>query len=159
MMRNQFLLNILLAIAWILLTGEVTAENFIEGLIIGYLILWISKSALGGTKYFKKIPKAIGFFFYFIKELLVANLKVAYDIITPKDYMQPGIVAVPLDTETDMEITLLANLITLTPGTLSLDVSKDKKVLYIHTLYLDDTEKFRNEIKNGMEKRLLEVLR
>jgi multicomponent Na+:H+ antiporter subunit E len=149
----------LLAIAWILLTGEVTAENFIEGLIIGYLILWISKSALGGTKYFKKIPGAIGFFLYFIKELLVANLKVAYDIVTPKDYMQPGIVAVPLNTETDMEITLLANLITLTPGTLSIDVSNDNKVLYIHTLYLDDPEKFRNEIKNGMEKRLLEVLR
>ena len=158
-MRNQFLLNILLAIAWMLLTGELTAENFIEGLIIGYIILWVSKAALGGTKYFKKIPKAIGFFFYFVKELIVANLKVAFDIITPKDYMQPGIVAVPLDAETDMEITLLANLITLTPGTLSLDVSKDKKVLYIHTLYLEDIEKFRSEIKDGMEKRLLEVLR
>ena len=132
MMKNQFLLNILLAIAWMLLSGEVTAENFIEGLIIGYLILWISKSALGGTKYFKKIPKAISFFFYFVKELILANLKVAFDIITPKDYMQPGIVAVPLDAETDMEITLLANLITLTPGSLSLDVSKDKKVI-IHT--------------------------
>jgi len=158
-MKNQFLLNILLAIAWMLLTGELTAENFIEGLIISYIILWVSKAALGGTKYFKKIPKAIGFFFYFVKELIVANLKVAYDIITPKDYMKPGIVAVPLDAETDMEITLLANLITLTPGTLSLDVSKDKKVLYIHTLYLDGIEKFRSEIKNGMEKRLLEVLR
>lgn len=158
-MKNQFLLNILLAIAWMLLTGELTAENFIEGLIIGYIILWVSKAALGGTKYFKKIPKAIGFFFYFVKELIVANLKVAFDIITPKDYMEPGIVAVPLDAETDMEITLLANLITLTPGTLSLDVSKDKKVLYIHTLYLGDIEKFREEIKNGMEKRLLEVLR
>jgi len=158
-MKNQFLLNILLAIAWMLLTGLLTAENFIEGLIIGYIILWVSKAALGGTKYFKKIPKAISFFFYFVKELVVANLKVAFDIITPKDYMQPGIVAVPLDAETDMEITLLANIITLTPGTLSLDVSKDKKVLYIHTLYLDDTEKFRSEIKNGMEKRLLEVLR
>ena len=158
-MKNQFLLNILLAIAWMLLTGELTAENFIEGLIIGYIILWVSKAALGGTKYFKKIPKAISFFFYFVKELIVANLKVAFDIITPKDYMRPGIVAVPLDAETDMEITLLANLITLTPGTLSLDVSTDKKVLYIHTLYLDDTEKFRSEIKNGMEKRLLEVLR
>ena len=158
-MRNQFLLNILLAIAWMLLTGEITAENFIEGLIIGYIILWVSKAALGGTKYFNKIPKAINFFFYFVKELIVANLKVAFDIITPKDYMQPGIVAVPLDAETDMEITLLANLITLTPGTLSLDVSKDKKVLYIHTLYLDNTEKFRSEIKNGIEKRLLEVLR
>lgn len=158
-MKNQFLLNILLAIAWMLLTGELTAENFIEGLIIGYIILWVSKAALGGTKYFKKIPKAISFFFYFVKELIVANLKVAFDIITPKDYMKPGIVAVPLDAETDMEITLLANLITLTPGTLSLDVSKDKKVLYIHTLYLDDIENFRSEIKNGMEKRLLEVLR
>jgi len=158
-MKNQFLLNILLAIAWMLLSGEVTAENFIEGLIVGYLILWISKSALGGSKYFKKIPKAISFFFYFIKELIVANLKVAFDIITPKDYMKPGIVAVPLNAETDMEITLLANLITLTPGTLSLDVSKDKKVLYIHTLYLEDIEKFRSDIKNGMEKRLLEVLR
>ena len=158
-MKNQFLLNILLAIAWMLLTGELTAENFIEGLIIGYIILWVSKAALGGSKYFKKIPKAISFFFYFVKELIVANLKVAFDIITPKDYMRPGIVAVPLGAETDMEITLLANLITLTPGTLSLDVSTDKKVLYIHTLYLDDTEKFRTEIKNGMEKRLLEVLR
>ena len=159
MMKNQFLLNILLAIAWMLLSGEVTAENFIEGLIIGYLILWISKSALGGSKYFKKIPKAIGFFFYFVKELIVANFKVAFDIVTPKDYMQPGIVAVPLEAETDMEITLLANQITLTPGTLSLDISKDKKVLYVHTLYLDDIENFRSEIKNGMEKRLLEVLR
>lgn len=158
-MKNQFLLNILLAIAWMLLTGELTAENFIEGLIIGYIILWVSKAALGGTKYFKKIPKAISFFFYFVKELIVANLKVAFDIITPKDYMKPGIVAVHLDAETDMEITLLANLITLTPGTLSLDVSKDKKVLYIHTLYLDDTESFRAEIKAEMEKRLLEVMR
>ena len=158
-MKNQFLLNILLAIAWMLLSGEVTAENFIEGLIIGYLILWISKSALGGTKYFKKIPKAISFFFYFVKELILANLKVAFDIITPKDYMQPGIVAVPLDAETDLEITLLANLITLTPGSLSLDVSKDKKVIYIHALYIDDEHKFRREIKNGIERRLLEVLR
>jgi multicomponent Na+:H+ antiporter subunit E len=159
MMKNQVLLNILLAFAWVLLTGQVTAENFIEGIIIGYIILWISKSALGGTKYFKKIPKGISFFFYFIKELVIANLKVSFDIVTPKDYMQPGIIAVPLDAETDMEITLLANFITLTPGSLSLDVSKDKKVLYVHALYVDDTDKFRQEIKNGIEKRLLQVLR
>lgn len=158
-MSNQFLLNILLAIAWMLLTGEFSAENFIEGAIMGYIILWISKSALGGTKYFNKIPKAISFFFYFIKEMILANLKVAFDIITPKDYMKPGIVAVPLDAETDIEITLLANLITLTPGTLSLDVSHDKKTLYIHALYIEDAEDFRSQIKNGMEKRLLEVLR
>lgn len=158
-MKNQLLLNILLAVAWVLLTGEISAENLIEGLIIGYIILWISKSALGGTMYFKKIPKAVGFFFYFIKELIVANLVVAYDIVTPRDHMKPGIIAVPLDAETDMEITMLANLITLTPGSLSLDISKDKKVLYVHALYVDDAEEFRQKIKNGMERRLLEVLR
>lgn len=158
-MKNQFLLNILLAVAWVLLTGKVEAGNFIEGLIIGYIILWVSKSALGGTKYFKKIPGAVGFFFYFVKELIIANLKVAYDIITPKDHMTPGIVAIPLDAKTDMEITLLANLITLTPGSLSLDISNDKKILYVHSLFIDDPDKFRMEIKNGLERKLLEVMR
>lgn len=159
MKANQLLLNLILAIAWVFLTGKLEFINLVEGFILGYIILWISKSALGGTNYFRKIPKAISFMFYFLKELIIANLKVAYDIITPKDYMKPGIVAVPLEAKTDLEITLLANLITLTPGTLSLDVSHDKKTLYLHALYVDDVDKFRAEIKNGMEKRLLEVMR
>ncbi|MCX7610565.1 MAG: Na+/H+ antiporter subunit E [Ignavibacterium sp.] len=158
-MRNQLLFNILLAISWMLLSGELTAETFIEGIIIGFLILWVSRNALGGSKYFNKIPITLKFLFYFIKELIKANLIVAYDIITPKDYMKPGIVAIPLDAKTDLEITLFANLITLTPGTLSLDVSDDKKTLYVHGLYVNDTESFRRELKEGLEKRLLEVLR
>lgn len=156
---NHFLLNILLALSWVLLSGEPNAETLIEGIIISYIILWFSQTALGGSKYFNKIPVAVKFVFYFIKELLKANMIVAYDIITPKDYMRPGIVAIPLDAKTDIEITLLANLLTLTPGTLSLDVSKDNKTLYVHGLYVKDAESFRNDIKNGLEKRLLEVLR
>lgn len=156
---NQLLFNILLAIAWMLLVGELNTESFIGGMIVGYVILWVSRSALAETKYFRKIPIAIMFVLYFIKELVLANLKVAYDIITPTDYMEPGIIAVPLDVETDLEITLLANLVTLTPGTLSLDVSSDRKTLYVHALYVKDAESFREEIKSGFEKRLLEVLR
>ncbi|MBE0570296.1 MAG: Na+/H+ antiporter subunit E [Ignavibacteriaceae bacterium] len=156
---NQLLLNILLGIAWVLLVGEVEFEIFVEGMIIGYLILWISRSALGGTKFFRKIPVMIMFIFYFIKELIIANLKVAYDVITPKDYMKPAIIAVPLEVKTDLEITLFANLLTLTPGTLSLDVSSNKNVLYVHALYVKDADSFRDELKNGLEKRLLEVLR
>lgn len=114
---------------------------------------------MGGSNYFKKIPLTISFILYFIKELIVANLKVAFDIITPKDYMKPGIIAVPLDARTDLEIVLLANLLTLTPGTLSLDVSSDRKTLYVHALYVKDADSFRREIKDGLEKRLLEVLR
>jgi multicomponent Na+:H+ antiporter subunit E len=158
-MKNQFLLNLLLAISWVFLTGYLTVENSSEGLIIGYLILWISKSAFGGTGYFEKIPKIVFFLFYFLKELIVSNLKVAFDIITPKDYMKPGIAAIPLDAKTDIEITLLANLITLTPGTLSLDVSSDKKYLYVHSLYIEDVDEFKRQIKSGIEKKLLEILR
>ena len=83
----------------------------------------------------------------------------AYDVVTPKFYMTPGIVRVPLEAETNLEITLLANLITLTPGTLSLDVSDDRKVLYVHAMYLKDKQAFIDDIKNGFEKRLLEILR
>jgi multicomponent Na+:H+ antiporter subunit E len=71
--------------------------------------------------------------------------------------MRPAIVAIPLDLRGDLEITLLANLITLTPGTLSLDVSSDKRVLYVHSMYVTDIAAFRSEIKNGFEKRVKEL--
>jgi multicomponent Na+:H+ antiporter subunit E len=73
--------------------------------------------------------------------------------------MRPGIVAIPLDLEGDAAITLLANLVTLTPGALSLDVSPDRTVLYVHTMYMDDAETFRREIKQGFERRVKELLR
>jgi multicomponent Na+:H+ antiporter subunit E len=133
--------------------------NFIEGLIIGFIILWISKNATDSGKYLSKIPKIIYFVFYFIYELILANIKVAYDIITPTHKMKPSIIAVPLSANTDFEITILANLITLTPGTLSLDVSSDKKTLYIHSMYASEPKKFRKEIKDGFERKLLEITR
>lgn len=156
---NHLLYNILLAIAWTLLTGEATIPTFTAGLVIGYLLLWISRPALGGEAYFRKIPLVFMFMLFFIKELVIANLKVAFDILTPKDYMEPGIIAFPLDARTDMEITLFANLLTLTPGTLSLDVSRDRKTLYVHALYVTSADAFRKELKEGLEKRLLDVLR
>ena len=67
--------------------------------------------------------------------------------------------AIPLTAETDAEIAFLANLISLTPGTLSLDVSTDRRVLYIHAIDVQDVDKLRMDIKNGLEARLLEVMR
>lgn len=156
---SQFLFNILLAFAWMLLTGESSSSGFISGMAVGYLILWMSRSAFGKDIYFSKIPRLIGFLLYFLKELILANLRVAFDILTPKNYLNPGIVEVPLDVESDLEITLFANLVTLTPGTLSLDVSDDRKTLFVHVMYLEDEERFRRELKDGLEKRLIGVMR
>ncbi|MGM0635717.1 MAG: Na+/H+ antiporter subunit E [Bacteroidota bacterium] len=158
-MRSKFLTNILLTIIWVFLTGSYEVANFMFGFVVNFMILWIISSKDGNTKYFRYVPKIISFFFFFLWEVIKANIQVAYEVVTPQHTMKPGIVSVPLDAKTDIEITLLANLITLTPGTLSLDVSDDKEVLYIHTMYVTDKQAFIDDIKNGFERRLLEILR
>lgn len=125
-----------------------------------YVVLWLF-SFFYNKRAFYKAPKIGALILFYIKELFVASLWVAYDVLTPRDHMKPAIVAIPLEAKTDLEITLLANFITLTPGTLSIDVSKDRKTLFIHIVYLEDgdTDKMRAEIKNGFEKRILEITR
>jgi multicomponent Na+:H+ antiporter subunit E len=159
MIKTRFLSNLLLSFIWVAITGAFTIENFIFGFALSFFLLWIITINRSESKYFSRGPKIISFLFFFLYELIKANLEVAYDVITPKHFMKPGIVKIPLDSETDLEITLLANLISLTPGTLSLDVSDDRKVLYVHAMYVKDKEDFVASIKNGFEKRLLEILR
>jgi multicomponent Na+:H+ antiporter subunit E len=84
---------------------------------------------------------------------------VLWDVITPSNVSKPGVIAVPLDTKSDFEIMMVANLVSLTPGTLSLDVSDDRKSLYVHVMFLDDVETARRDIKQGIEKRVLEAIR
>jgi multicomponent Na+:H+ antiporter subunit E len=81
--------------------------------------------------------------------------------LAPESYVCPGVVAIPLDARTDLEIALLANLITLTPGSVSLDLSEDRQVLYVHAMYIDggDVEAYRRSVKDGLERRVLELLR
>lgn len=152
-------MNILLTLVWLALTGQFDILNFFFGFVLSFSILWVIARGNKHRGYFYRLPKIISFFLFFLKELVKANLQVAYDVITPRFFMKPGIVKIDLDAETDLEITLLANLITLTPGTLSLDVSDDKKVLYVHAMYINDKEQFVKSIKKGFEKRLLEILR
>jgi len=154
-----FLWNILLAFAWAALTGSFTLVNLGAGFALSFGILLFAQHAISPSSYFRKVRLGIGLLLYFLRELVTANLRIAYDILTPRYYMTPSIVAVPLDAKTDVEITLLANLITLTPGTLSMDVSDDRKTLYVHAMYGQDPQALRDEIKNGFERRLLEVLR
>jgi multicomponent Na+:H+ antiporter subunit E len=153
----MFLLNILLALAWTALTGQFDPINFMSGFVLGYLVLWLVQGVVGPSNYFKKVSQVISFVLFFVGALIRANLRVAYEVITLTHTMRPGVVAVPLELQTDAAITLLANLITLTPGTLSLDVSADRRVLYVHSMYVDDVEQFRREIKEGFERRVMEV--
>ncbi len=158
-MAQQLLINLLLTLIWLALTGKFELGNFVFGFVLSFGILYTMARKIEEKRYFSHLIKIIGFIFFFLYELLKANLEVAYDVMTPSFFMKPGIVSIPLDAKTDLEITLLANLITLTPGTLSLDVSDDKKVLYVHSMYIKDKAGFIKNIKTGFEKRLLEILR
>jgi multicomponent Na+:H+ antiporter subunit E len=154
-----FLLNVLLAVAWMALTQQFTPINLIIGYVLGYLALWLTQRFDQSSRYFLKVRQVVGFGMFFVWEVLKANLRVAYEVLTPRHRMSPGVIAIPLEAKTEAEITVLANLITLTPGTLSLDVSTDRRVLYIHAMYVEDAARFRGEIKEELERRLLEVLR
>lgn len=158
-MVKQFLMNLLLSFIWVALTGSLFFANFIFGFILGFFILWLMTRDDQEKRYFSRVPKIIGFFLYFLYEMIKSNMQVAFDVITPKFFMQPGIIEYPMDAETDFEINMLAAVIALTPGTLFMDVSKDRKSIYIHVMYLKDKEKFIRQFKNGSERRLLEILR
>jgi multicomponent Na+:H+ antiporter subunit E len=156
---SYFLLNIVLALIWGAFSGVFDPGNLILGFILGYVAMLVARRALYPSSYFNKVQQVLGFALFFLKEMLLANLRVAADVVTPTHYMRPRVLAVPMDAETDVEITALANLISLTPGTLSLDVSSDRRTLFIHAMYAADPDRVRGEIKQGMERRLLGITR
>lgn len=158
-MRTKFLIHMMLVFIWLALTGDFSWANFIFGFIISFVGLWQVNRNEKQKRYFKVIPQVLSFIFYFIYELTKANLQVAYEVISPPLNMKPGIVKLPLDVKTDLEITLLANVISLTPGTLSLDVSPDKRFLYVHAMYVYDKEEFIRSIKDGFERRILQIVK
>ncbi|MCE9665362.1 Na+/H+ antiporter subunit E [Halomonas sp. M5N1S17] len=151
--------NLLLALAWVILSGDFSGPNLVIGLVFGYITLVLIEPQVPALKgYPGRIPRILRFLGFFIKELVQANLRVGFDILTPPWHMKPGVIAMPLEARTELEITMVANLISLTPGTLSLDVSDDRKVLYIHAMFLDDEEELRRNLKE-MECRALELFR
>lgn len=154
---KPLLLNLFLGLTWVGLTGDFNRNNFILGLFLSYGVLYLFQGTLGTTSYFKKVRQVTYFIIYFAWQLILANLRVAYEVLTPDLRMSPAIIAIPLDVKSGLEITLLANLITLTPGTLSLEVSEDNRFLYVHTMYFDEREAFVRSIKEGFEKRVQEL--
>jgi len=153
--------NLLLAIAWAVLQANVTLANLLAGYILGYLILLLL--AKGGllpeSRYIGKVGMALRLGAFFLRELVIANFRLARDVVSSNGAVRPGIIKVPLDATRDSEILLLAAMINLTPGSVALDVSPDRKFLYVHSMYVDTADAARAEIKNGYERRILDLMR
>ncbi|HRP61870.1 MAG TPA: Na+/H+ antiporter subunit E [Phycisphaerales bacterium] len=156
---KMFVANLLLAIVWSLMMEGFTLATLVIGFISSYVLLWFLRPLIGGSGYFNKMHQIAAFTIFFVRELIVANLRIAWHVVTPSSFFKPGIIAVPLEEQTDLEATLLANVLTLTPGSFSVDLSSDRKVLYVHVMDVDDADRVRQEIKDQYERPFLELLR
>ncbi|EZH67858.1 Na+/H+ antiporter subunit E [Geomicrobium sp. JCM 19038] len=158
-MGFQFLINILIMLLWASLQQSYHSSDLLIGFVIGAIIVYFLRGALNQTFYMRKVwalTKLVGLF---IKELVTANYDMIKIVLNPrlnKD-IKPGIIAVPTTLKYDWEITVLSMLVTLTPGTLTMDYSSDARTLYIHSMHVDDRQKVIDDITNSFERAIREV--
>ncbi|MEM9012668.1 MAG: Na+/H+ antiporter subunit E [Pseudomonadota bacterium] len=156
---NSLLVNLMFAAAWAALFGAFTTLTLVSGFILGFGVLWLLQPLTGGSStYFLRVwywLKLIAMFHY---ELVVSSLSVLWDIFTPNHRARPAIIDMPLDVKTDAGILLVTNLISLTPGTLSLDVSEDRTTLKVHAMFAEDPEAVCRALKEGMEKWVIDAV-
>lgn len=156
---NLFMLNMVLALMWVAVTGDYVAWNFLMGFAISYGALYLLRLMWRDSAYFQDYGHSWRLIKLFLRELTRANLAVAGQILArPAQRFQPAIVEVPIALDSDVAVTLLANMITLTPGTLSLDVSPDRRVIYVHVLDGSDPEAVITDIKQGFEAQIKRTL-
>lgn len=141
-MRRVFII-VWLTLVWVTLWEAVTWANVAGGLVIAFAVALLLPP--------REVRTSVGFrplattklFLYFLWELLVASSQVIWEIITPQDHTRPAVVAVQTRSTVPGHIAAVANMISLTPGTLSLEVDHDTRTIYIHVLHLDSFEETR----------------
>lgn len=150
-------INLILTVIWGAISASFTLANLLLGFAVGALSLWLIRRELQPVTYPSRPLRLALLLALFFKELAVSATKVAILVTRKKMALKPGIFAYPLTLRSDFEISLLANLITLTPGTLSVDVSEDRKTLYVHALDCADPGALRQDISRGFERRIREA--
>ena len=156
---SLFLLNLLLALAWAALTGQFTLPGLAIGFSVGFAALWAVRPLFEHQEgYFGRIWRLGKLVLLFHRELVVSSVSVAWDVLTPRHRARPGIFCVPLRARSEAEVLLITNYISLTPGTLSLDISEDCDTLVLHAMFADDPEAIARGIEDGVERLVLDAL-
>jgi multicomponent Na+:H+ antiporter subunit E len=150
--------GILLALAWAAFRGEMTPQNLLVGYGLGYAVLaLLEKGGVLPSTFQTKVGRVLSLATFFAWELIVANVKVAADVLRPRTAIRPAVIAIPLAITSDAEILLLSALINITPGSVTIDLSEDRRTLYVHVMHMTSADQSREEIKNGFERRVKRV--
>jgi multicomponent Na+:H+ antiporter subunit E len=147
--------SVLLALAWTALQGDVTLANLLVGYALGSVILaFLARGGVMPSTLAARTMHAVRLAGFFVWELILANVRVAADVLRPHTAIRPAVIGIPLDVTTDGEILLLSMLINITPGSVTIDLSDDRRTLYVHVMHMDTPEASRREIKEGFERRV-----
>ncbi|WP_436884127.1 Na+/H+ antiporter subunit E [Mammaliicoccus sciuri] len=157
-MAIQVLINVLLAALWMMLSDTYTFGAFVFGYLFGILFVSVALPLLPGKHlYLRPVWKSLILAVIFMKELILANIDVIRIVIQKEIHNKPAFFAYPTDLDKDWEISLLSQLITLTPGTIVVAISDDKKTLYIHSIDFSDIDSEVSAIRDSFEKAIKEV--
>lgn len=152
------LLTLILTAVWVLLQNDVSAGMIVFGIILGIIIPWMTSIWWPDTPKGFRMGKMVIYSFIVIYDIIIANIQVAWIVLTvPNSKLKPAWIVVPLELRQPEAITLLAGTITLTPGTVSADLSDEGHSLLVHVLHTDDPDAERHAIKTRYEHRLLEI--
>ncbi|MBM5696060.1 Na+/H+ antiporter subunit E [Listeria seeligeri] len=156
-MAFQLILNIILACLWMFLESSFSFATFIIGFIIGIFLLLFMRRFLGSRFYIFRLFALVKLVFRFLHDLIVSTIHVSRIVLKKDMNIRPGIFRYDTTLETDWEVTMLALLITLTPGTLSIDISDDYKSIYVHSLHVPNIEEEIATIRKSYEGAIMEV--
>lgn len=160
-MLFQIMLNIVIAVLWMFLKDEDQAEisTFFTGYLIGMVVMYLMHRFFGQPFYMKKVWSICKLILLFLKELTLSSIAVLKQICSPKLNITPGIFAYETKLESNIETTVLALLLTLTPGSVVMEIAEDGQLFYIHAM---DIEQSKADVIRSMaqfEKAIMEVTR
>lgn len=154
----MILANLLLALAWVGLNGRFALDTLLAGAVFGRIVLLVlARGEVLPRAEVGRLERAFSLLAYLLWQIVLANLRLTRDVVSIRHSMRPGVIQVPLSITTDGEILLLAAMINITPGSVALDVSEDRRIMYVHVMHITTPDEARQEIKNGFERRILEL--
>jgi len=145
--RARIGIGVWLAVVWVVLWGEVTFANAVTGIVMGAAIVLALPPARRPRTLVLRPWATTRFLAVFAWKLVEASAVVAWEVVTPRNRIKEGIVAIPIVSESDVVTAIVADAISLTPGSLTIEVDADHGVLYVHVLHLHDVEEVRADVR------------
>jgi multisubunit Na+/H+ antiporter MnhE subunit len=157
---RSFLVNLVIAVVWLLLSDQPSPGAFVIGLMIGFALLAAFRSILGSQDYVRRCVGVVGFGALFLREFIVANGKVAWVVLfRRRESLSPNLLTYDVSDLVPVEILILSYCITLTPGTTAVEISEDMRTLVVHALEAEDPEAIRAQIDRTLKRPILRFTR